>query len=165
MAGGLAVAAIAAAGCSGGSSSGSGGQVTLKIINWVNPPANEALKKINAEFEKKYPNIKVQYQTAANTAGPYETLLQTSVDSGSADIVTTDHTMQPLPVNATRSTEDTLQFWGTHNVFLPLNGQPFLNNMTPAALQSMTYNEILRIEKTILLRSDVAMRASRIPGV
>ena len=29
----------------------------------------------------------------------------------------------------------------------------------------MTYNEILRIEKTILLRSDVAMRASRIPGV
>jgi raffinose/stachyose/melibiose transport system substrate-binding protein len=140
MAGGLAVAAIAAAGCSGGSSSGSGGQVTLKIINWVNPPANQALKKINAEFEKKYPNIKVQYQTAANTAGPYETLLQTSVDSGSADIVTTDHTMQPLPVNATRSTEDTLQFWGTHNVFLPLNGQPFLNNMTPAALQSMTYN-------------------------
>lgn len=134
-----AVAAVAAAGC-GSSGGAAGGQVTLKIINWVNPPANQALKQINAEFEKKYPNIKIQYQLAANTAGPYQTLLQTSVDSGSADIVTTDETMQPLPVNATKANEDTLQYWGTHNVFLPLNGQPFLKQMTPAALASMTYN-------------------------
>jgi raffinose/stachyose/melibiose transport system substrate-binding protein len=135
-------AAIIAAGCGSSSSTSAtgGGTQTLKIISWVNPPANQAFQKIDAEFEKKYPNIKVQFQTAANTAGPYETLLQTTVDSGSADIVTTDGPIQPLPVDPTRANMETDQFWGTHNVFLPLNGQPWLNSLTPAARQSMTYN-------------------------
>jgi raffinose/stachyose/melibiose transport system substrate-binding protein len=137
---GLVALAAAACGSSGGSSGGSGGAVTLKIISWVNPPANQAFKKIDAEFEKKYPNIKVQYQLAANTAGPYETLLQTTVDSHSADIVTTNTPFQPLPPNATRTTESTEQFWSTHDVFEPLNGQPWLKNFTPAALASETYN-------------------------
>ncbi|HEY1639420.1 MAG TPA: extracellular solute-binding protein [Streptosporangiaceae bacterium] len=137
---GLVALAAAACGSSSGSSGGSGGQVTLKIISWVNPPANKAFNKIDAEFEKKYPSIKVQYQLAANTAGPYETLLQTTVDSHSADIVTTNTPFQPLPPNATRATESTEQFWATHDVFEPLNGQPWLNNFTPSALASETYN-------------------------
>ncbi len=116
---------------------------TLKIINWVNPGANEAFKKINAEFEQQNPNIKVQYVTAANTAGPYLTLLETTVDSASADIVTWgsgNTEVQPMPPHPTRTTETLFQYWATHNVFLPLNGQPFLKNFTSSALQSMTYN-------------------------
>jgi len=116
---------------------------TLKIINWVNPGANQAFEKINAEFEKQYPNIKVQFITAANTAGPYLTLLETTVDSASADIVTWgsgDTEVQPMPPHPTRSTETLFQYWATHNVFLPLNGQPFLKNFTNSSLQSMSYN-------------------------
>ena len=132
--------ALGAAACaSSGGSNSSGGHVTLKIISWDNPPANKAFDQIDAEFEKKYPNITVQYQLAANTAGPYETLLQTTVDSGSADIVTTNTPFQPLPPDATRATESTEQYWSTHNVFLPLNGQPWLKDFTPAALASETY--------------------------
>ena len=115
---------------------------TLKIINWVNPGANQAFEKINAEFENKYPNIKVQYITAANTAGPYLTLLETTVDSASADIVTWgsgNTEVQPMPPHPSRSTETLFQYWATHNVFLPLNGQPFLKNFTNSSLQSMSY--------------------------
>lgn len=137
LAGLLALGAVACG--SSGNSNSSGGHVTLKIISWVNPPANKAFNKIDAEFEKKYPNITVQYQLAANTAGPYETLLQTTVDSHSADIVTTNTPFQPLPPNATRATESTEQFWSTHSVFQALNGQPWLKNFTPSALASETY--------------------------
>lgn len=115
---------------------------TLKIINWVNPGANEAFEKIDAEFEQKYPNIKVQFVTAANTSGPYLTLLETTVDSASADIVTWgsgNTEIQPMPPHPTRSTETLFQYWATHDVFLPLNGQPFLHDYTTAALQSMSY--------------------------
>ncbi|MGH9104524.1 MAG: hypothetical protein ACRDZX_01545, partial [Acidimicrobiales bacterium] len=35
---------------------------TLKIITWVNPPAVTALTKIDNEFMKKYPNVKVQLE-------------------------------------------------------------------------------------------------------
>jgi ABC-type glycerol-3-phosphate transport system substrate-binding protein len=96
---------------------------TVKIINWVNPGANQAFEKINAEFEKQYPNIKVQFITAANTAGPYLTLLETTVDSASADIVTWgsgDTEVQPMPPHPTRSTETLFQYWATHNVFLSM---------------------------------------------
>ena len=101
--GSLAVAVtVAAAACSSGGSGGSGGgTTTLKIITWVNPPAVQAINKIDAEFEKQYPNIKVKLQTAANVNGPYETLLQQSVNSGTADIVTANMPFLPLPSHLT----------------------------------------------------------------
>jgi raffinose/stachyose/melibiose transport system substrate-binding protein len=135
----VAVAALLAASCgSGGSSSGTSG--TLKIITWVNPPAVQAFKTIDSEFQKKYPHIKVQLQTAANVTGPYLTLQQTSVDSSSADIVTNVQPVQALPLKPTRSNMTTWQFWSTHKVFAPLNGQSFLGNYTGDALTSETYN-------------------------
>ncbi|HEX3923019.1 MAG TPA: hypothetical protein VHY31_12095, partial [Streptosporangiaceae bacterium] len=91
---------IAAACSSGGSgSSGSSGSSTLKIITWENPPAVAAIKKIDAEFHKKNPNITVDLQTAANLTGPYETLLNTTVDANSADIVSWYPPVQPLPLH------------------------------------------------------------------
>src|SRR5487761_817344 len=98
--GSLAVAVtVAAAACSSGSGSsgGSGATTNLKIITWVNPPAVQAINKIDAEFEKANPNIKVTLQTAANVNGPYETLLQQSVNSSTADIVTSNFPLLPLP--------------------------------------------------------------------
>ncbi len=52
-------AACSSGGGSGGSSGSGGGKTTLKIITWVNPPAVQAINKIDAEFEKANPNITV----------------------------------------------------------------------------------------------------------
>ena len=129
-------AGLAACGSSGSSSSGAG---TLKIITWVNPPAVTAITKIDAEFHQKYPSIKVQLQTAANVNGPYAALEETSVDSGTADIVTNVLPVQPMPLSPTRSKESNFQYWSTNGVFQPLNGQPFLKDLTPDAISVETY--------------------------
>lgn len=133
--------AAAAAACSSGSSGGSGGggSSTLKIITWVNPPAVKALNQIDSEFEKKYPNIKVKLQTAANVNGPYETLLQQSVNSGTADIVTSNFPLLPLPSQLTSTNTTPIQLWVTKGAFAPLNGQSFLSDYSSAAQQAETY--------------------------
>ncbi len=123
----------------GSTATGSGGQ-TIKLITWVNPPAVDAFKKIDAEFHKAYPKLNVDLQTAASITGPYATLLQTSVDSGSADIVTDYPPLNPLPLKPTKSNESTWQYWSTHNVFAPLDGQSFLSRYTSSALKAETYN-------------------------
>jgi raffinose/stachyose/melibiose transport system substrate-binding protein len=134
----LAVAlTLLAAACSSGGSGG--GSQSLKIITWVNPPAVTAIKKIDAEFQKKYPDIHVQLQTAANVNGPYQTLLQTSVDSGSADIVSTVSPFQALPLKPTKANMSPVQYWSTKGVFAPLNGNSFLNSYTPGAVAAETY--------------------------
>jgi raffinose/stachyose/melibiose transport system substrate-binding protein len=139
LAGLIAVAAgVAVAACSGGSS-GSSGSTTLKIITWVNPPAVKAIKQIDSEFEKKYPDIKVSLQTAANVNGPYQTLLQQSVNSGSADIVTANQPFLPLPLHPARSNETPVQYWLTNGAFASLSGQPFLKDYQPSALQAVSY--------------------------
>jgi raffinose/stachyose/melibiose transport system substrate-binding protein len=144
--GSLAVAVtVVAAACSsgsGGSAGGSantGGKTTLKIITWVNPPAIQAINKIDAEFEKANPNITVKLQTAANVNGPYETLLQQSVNSGTADIVTSNFPLLPLPKTLSTSNTTPIQLYVTKGAFAPLNGQSFLNDYTTAAQQAETY--------------------------
>jgi raffinose/stachyose/melibiose transport system substrate-binding protein len=133
----LATTAAACGSSSGNSGSGSG---TLKIITWVNPPAVKAINKIDAEFHKKYPHINVKLQTAVNVNGPYQTLLQQTVNSGTADIVTSVTQLQALPLHPTRSNETPWQYWSTNGAFAPLTGQSFLKSYQPSALSAETYN-------------------------
>jgi raffinose/stachyose/melibiose transport system substrate-binding protein len=111
----------------------------LKIITWVNQPTIQAFNTIDSEFHKKYPNITVKLQTAADVNGPYETLLQQTVDSGSADIVTSVQPFQSLPLNASRSNETPWQFWSTSGAFASLNNQSFLKDYQSSALSAETY--------------------------
>lgn len=136
------VAGCSSSGNSSSSSNGGGGggaPVTLKIINWVNPPANQAIKQINSEFEKQYPNIKVDYQLSANTTGSYATMLQTAVTSHSADIITTNFPFQPLPTNPTRSNMTPEQLWATSGLLEPLTNEPWVKKYTKDAIASETY--------------------------
>lgn len=133
------LAALIVAGGNLPTSAWASGNVTLKIITWVNPAAVQAFKTIDAEFQKANPNIRVDLQTAANTSTGYATLEETSVDSGSADIVTNVTQIQPLPLNTARANLTPVQYWGTSGAFLPLNGQPFLKDLTNSALQTETY--------------------------
>jgi raffinose/stachyose/melibiose transport system substrate-binding protein len=135
----VAVTVVAAACSSSGSSGGSGETTTLKIITWENPPAVQALNTIDAEFEKQYPNIKVQLQTATNVNGPYETLLQQSVNSGTADIVTANMPFLPLPKQLTSTNSTPVQLWVTKGAFAPLNGESFLRDYSQSAVQAETY--------------------------
>jgi raffinose/stachyose/melibiose transport system substrate-binding protein len=133
------VAGVAGAGCSSsGSSSASGG--TLKIITWENPPAVTALKKIDSEFMKANPGTKVVLGVTPNVNGPYKTTLQTSVDSGTADIVTWVQQLQPLPQKVTSSDLTPWQKWTTSGVFAPLNGQSFMKDYTSGSKATETYN-------------------------
>jgi raffinose/stachyose/melibiose transport system substrate-binding protein len=136
----LAIGALTTSCSSGGSSSASGsGAGTLKIITWVNPPTIAAFNRIDAEFEKKYPDIKVSLQTAANVSGPYQTLLQQTVNAGGADIVTSASQVQAMPLHPSRSNETPWQFWTANGAFAPLEGQSFVNDYTPGALAAETY--------------------------
>ncbi|HEV3379464.1 MAG TPA: extracellular solute-binding protein [Trebonia sp.] len=99
----------------------------------------QAINTIDSEFEKKYPNIKVTLQTAVNVNGPYETLLQQTVNSGDADIVTANTPLLPLPAKMTRSNETPIQYWITNGAFAPLNGQSYLSDYTSAAKAADTY--------------------------
>jgi len=136
-------AAVAACSSGGGSvaSGSSNGKISgsLKIITWVNPPSVNVLTAIDKEFEAKYPGVKVTLQTAANVNGPYETLLQQSVNSGSADIVTSNSPFQPYPLNPTRANEAPIQYWAAAGAFQSLNGQSFLKNYTSSALAAESY--------------------------
>lgn len=112
---------------------------TLKIISWVNPPTVKAVNAVDAAFEKKYPNITVDFHTVADITGPYLTLLETTVDSHSADIVSEDIQVQPLPSHPTKTNETLWQYWTTTGAFLPLNGQPWLSHYTKSSLSTDTY--------------------------
>lgn len=131
---------LLAAACGSSSPAASGKSQTLQIITWVNPPAVKAFQTIDTEFHKKYPNITVDLRTAANVNGPYKTLLETTVDAHSADIVTNVTPFQPLPPNPTRANMTSLQYWATHGVFAPLNGQSWLQDFKTSALAPETYN-------------------------
>jgi raffinose/stachyose/melibiose transport system substrate-binding protein len=120
--------------------SASGPSGSLKIITWVNPAAVQALTKIDNEFMKQYPGIKVQLETEANDTAGYLTLLQTSVDASSADIITSTNEIQPLPLHPSRANMNPMQYWASSNVFLPLNGQPWVKNFNAAGVQTESYN-------------------------
>lgn len=141
----VALAGAVVAGCGSGNqatgngtqtgSNGSGGP--LKIIMWVNPPAVAAVKKIDAEFEKKY-GVTVDLQTMANDTTGYQTLQQTAVQGGTADIMAIQP-FDPMPANMSSDNLSKTQEWAVNNVFTSLNGQPWVKNFNSSVLQAATY--------------------------
>lgn len=139
----ISVAALSATGVvvlpSAASAATTGISGPLKIITWVNPPAVAALTKIDQEFQKKYPKVNVQLETAANDTAGYATLLSTSVDSGTADIVTDNNSIQPLPLHANRTTLTPTELWAASGAYLSLNNQPWIHSFSQAALGLESY--------------------------
>ena len=79
------VGSMVGCGSKGSDSSSEGKAVTLKLITWTNQATVDALKDLNNNFTKKYPNIKVEI-TAVDSA-TYPQLVQTRVAAGDADII------------------------------------------------------------------------------
>lgn len=131
------------AGCGSGAGASTASQSTnnqgpLKIIMWVNPPAVEAVNKIDSEFEKKY-GVKVELQTEANDTAGYVALQQTAVQGGTADIMAIQP-FEPLPYKANANSLSSTQEWAMHHVFVSLNGQPWLSSFRQSDLNAAAYN-------------------------
>ena len=118
--------------------SGSFDKGPLTITMWVNPPAVSVVQKINSEFEQKY-GVKVNLETAANDAAGYTTLQQTSVQAGTADIMAIQP-FDPMPQKMTSNNLSTIQEWAVHNVFMPLNGEPWFSQFNNSDLSAAAYN-------------------------
>lgn len=121
-----------------GSASTTSDQGPLTITMWVNPPAVSAVQKINKEFEKKY-GVKVNLLTAANDQAGYTTMQQTSVQAGTADIMAIQP-FNPMPQKMTTSNMSTVQEWAVNNVFMPLNGEPWVKNFNQSDLSAASYH-------------------------
>lgn len=138
----LALSGASIAGC-GVSQTTSGTQAStksngpLKIIMWVNPPAVTAVEKIDKEFEKKY-GVKVELQSEANDTAGYVTLQQTAVQAGTADIMGIQP-FDPLPVKRNSNTLSNTAEWAAHNVFAPLNNQPWISKFKASDLNAASY--------------------------
>ncbi len=72
----LAAAALVLSGCSGAQSSG---DKTISFMGWGSPEEIATFKTMIAQYEKKYPDVKVDYITVADT--DFATKLQTMIAS------------------------------------------------------------------------------------
>jgi raffinose/stachyose/melibiose transport system substrate-binding protein len=117
-------------------SSAAGGQVN--IIEWVNPPAVNATKAIDAGFARA-DHITPHLNTALGRATNYAALEKTSVQSGSADVMAV-FPIQPYPPGMPTTDLSPEALWGVDGVYDPLNSQPWVKRMLPASREAQTYN-------------------------
>lgn len=79
-------AAVAACGADG---SGGGGDVTVSFWTHTHPPMVELNKSLIAEYEKKHPNVTIEYQTIPNTE--FGTKMLTALSNGTGpDVINMD---------------------------------------------------------------------------
>ena len=110
----------------------------VRIIEWVNPPAVNATKAIDAMFQKAT-GIKPTLQTAAGRPTAYAALEKISVQGGTQDLMAV-FPIQPYPKGMPSSDLTSEQLWGVDGVYQALNGQPFTKRLLPASAAAQTYN-------------------------
>lgn len=107
--------------------------ITLKLIQWNNPPAVQAIAKINAEFQKKYPNVTVQVQSVPSDQ--YSQLLTTRLSAKDVDILAQQALIgQPASWTPGLQKPQWQQF-ADAGLFMDLRNQPFLKRYFPQALK------------------------------
>ena len=128
------------AGCSsGGSSGGSAGGApsgTLRIAVSSADASDAAFKAVNAAFEKKYPNVTVQFSAIPNSS--YQAAKSSRLTAGTVDIMVADPMQLPSYVPKSSEANDALS--ADYGLFLDLSNEPFMKNFTPSLLKSIAYN-------------------------
>jgi raffinose/stachyose/melibiose transport system substrate-binding protein len=144
---GLATAAAAGAlalvaGCSsgtGGSSGGASGGApsgTLRIAVSSADASDAAFRAVNAAFEKKYPNVTIQFSAIPNNS--YQAAKSSRLTAGTVDIMVADPMQVPSYVPKSDEANDALS--ADYGLFLDLTNEPFMKNFTPSLLKSIAYN-------------------------
>lgn len=109
----------------------------LNIIEWVNPPAVNATKAVDAAFQKAF-HIPVSLTTAVGRPTNYAALEKTSVIGGTQDVMAV-FPIQPYPPGMPTSDLSSEQLWGVDGVYDALNNQPFAKRLLPASKAAQTY--------------------------
>lgn len=111
---------VGVAGCSGGSDSsdsGSGGTTTLDVVAFEGGGSEPAgIPEINAAFEKKYPDVKLNFKYVANTE--YDQYNNTRLAAGTAADV--------LLASTTR-----MRQWEDQGYLTDLSDQPWVSRQLP----------------------------------
>jgi raffinose/stachyose/melibiose transport system substrate-binding protein len=116
--------------------SASSAPVTLTILTHINPPTQQALATLDAAFEAKYPNIKVQVTAVAT--GELPTVRDTRMAAKDVDITE----VSPFygATNPSYVVGQPPNIWAElieAHKFLNLAGQPFVKDFIPSAIQSV----------------------------
>lgn len=112
----MVITALILSGCGNQTSStgNSGEQVTLNFVHW-RPEDVSTFNKIIAEFEKKYPNIKVQ-QTAIPSANYYGSLQSMVLSGQGADVFTSFPGSQFITLSGANAYADLGDLTGLKNI-------------------------------------------------
>lgn len=129
------------AACGGSGSSSANAPVTLKLIQWTNQPAVDAVKQINEAFHKKYPNITVSVTAVPTADDQYLQLQNTRLAANDVDIMATQGFVGSPQPWATGATKPSWQQWIESGQLLDLTNQPFLQHYLPQAIKdASTFN-------------------------
>ena len=135
---GGAAALVLLAGCSGGSSTpAESGKVTgtLHILVSSAAASDKAFKDLNAEFVKKYPDVKVDFSAVPNAN--FAASRSSRLTAGNVDITLAAPREMPKYVKNGAVDDDTAA--AEAGLFVDLTGQKFLKNFTPSVLDQLTY--------------------------
>jgi raffinose/stachyose/melibiose transport system substrate-binding protein len=112
-------------------------QTTLRILIHSNPPTNAAVTALNQEFERKYPNIKIELTTVPTN--DFARARNSRVAAGTADITegaSSGLGTQPSPAYVTGPQPDFVTGVRAGN-WVDLSDQPFLKNFSPDVLRQV----------------------------
>ncbi|MFL4909005.1 ABC transporter substrate-binding protein [Streptomyces sp. MMS24-I2-30] len=128
--------AVVLSGCTTPASDAGGGaqrNVTLTVAEWTNPGAVEFTKKLNAQFEREHPGVKVRLQTAPTANAAWQQLWNSMLQSKSVDVLAQfAPTQQGFAPDYTDLAPGGAAALIASGQLTDLKDQPFMKNYDPA---------------------------------
>lgn len=125
-------------GCSGGSpapTESGGVSGTLQVLVSSASGSDKAFQQVNAAFEKKYPDVKVEFSAVPNEN--FAASRSSRLTAGNVDITLAAPREMPDYVKNGAVDDDTAA--AEAGLFVDLTGQDFLKNFTPTVLDQLRY--------------------------
>ncbi len=123
-------------GCSSGGSSGGGDEPsgTLHVLVSSAPGSDKAFKNLNADFEKKYPKVTVDFSSVPNAS--FAASRSSRLTAGNLDVTLGAPVEVPKWAHGKES-DDALA--ADAGLFMDLTDEGFVKNFTPSVIDSLKY--------------------------
>lgn len=108
---------------------------TLNVLTPSAGASDNAFRALNAAFEAKYPNVKVQYTTVPTNN--YASVESSRLTANNVDILVASPVEVPKYVTTASESNDSRA--ADAGTFLDLKGQSFMKNFTPSVLDALRY--------------------------
>jgi raffinose/stachyose/melibiose transport system substrate-binding protein len=106
--------------------------VNLKLVTWTNPATVDAIKALNDDFTKKYPNITVKVDSVDSAT--YPNLVQTRIAAKDVDIIAQQQFI-PNPDYTVGLDTPAFQQYVENGDFLDLTNEAFVKNYDENAIK------------------------------